>query len=110
MRRVRPVRKRARQIWPLAGVIWPTTLDRAPMPYGVMALLLGAVVLAEQIMEQALLGPIEKFFTPNNLRFGLALPALTIYMLLAPAAAGCLDRRWRIRCGSAAHRADQPAS
>jgi hypothetical protein len=63
----------------LAGL----TLDRTPVPYGVMALLLGAVVLAEQIMEQSLLGPVEKFFAPNNLRFGLALPALTIYMLLA---------------------------
>ncbi|HSN77970.1 MAG TPA: hypothetical protein VL334_23075 [Anaerolineae bacterium] len=59
------------------------TLDRAPAPYGVMAFLLGAVVLAEQIMEQSLLSPIDRFFAPDNLRLGLALPALTIYMLLA---------------------------
>ncbi len=59
------------------------TLDRAPAPYGFMVFLLGAVVLVEQIMEQSLLGPIERFFALNNLRLGLALPALTVYMLLA---------------------------
>ena len=42
------------------------TLDRAPTPYALTALLLGAVVLVEQIMEQALLGPIDRFFTPSN--------------------------------------------
>lgn len=59
------------------------TLDRVPAPYGLTVFLLGGVVLAEQVMEQALLGPIERFLAPNSLRFGLALPALTIYMLLA---------------------------
>lgn len=59
------------------------TLDRIPLPYGVVALLLGLVVLAEQAMEQAMLSNISRLFTPNNLALRLALPALTVYMLLA---------------------------
>lgn len=58
-------------------------LDKLPLPYWVIALLLGLVVLTEQVMEQSLLSPIERFFAPNNLVLGLVLPALTVYMLLA---------------------------
>jgi hypothetical protein len=58
-------------------------LDRVPLPYWTMALLLGLVVLAEQAMEQAMLSDISRLFTPTNLALRLALPALTVYMLLA---------------------------
>ncbi len=57
-------------------------LDRVPLPYWVTALLLGALVLAEQVMEQSLLGPVERFLAPSNLSLGLAPPVLTVYMLL----------------------------
>lgn len=57
-------------------------LDRVPLPYWTVALLLGLVVLAEQAMEQAMLSDISRLFAPNNLALGLTLPALTVYMLL----------------------------
>lgn len=59
------------------------TLDRIPLPYWTVALVLGLVVLAEQVMEQAMLSDISRLFAPNNLALGLTLPALTVYMLLA---------------------------
>lgn len=59
------------------------TLNRIPLPYWLVALLLGLVVLAEQAMEQAMLSDISRLFAPNNLALRLALPALTVYMLLA---------------------------
>ena len=59
------------------------TLERLPLPYWAVALALGGVVLAEQAMEQALLSEVSRLFTPGNLALRLALPALTVYMLLA---------------------------
>ena len=60
-----------------------TLLDRIPLPYGLTALLLGVVVLLEQVLEQSLLGPVARFFAPHSLRLGLAMPVLTVYMVLA---------------------------
>lgn len=59
------------------------TADRLPLPYWAVALALGGVVWAEQAMEQAMLSDLSRLFTPNNLALRLALPALTVYMLLA---------------------------
>lgn len=59
------------------------TLDRLPLPYPVVALLLGLLLLAEQAMEQAMLSNISRLFTPGNLALRLTLPLLTVYMLLA---------------------------
>lgn len=59
------------------------SLDRLPIPYRGVAVLLGLLMLAEQVMEQALIGPVKAFLIPNNLGSGLALPILIVYMLLA---------------------------
>jgi hypothetical protein len=59
------------------------TLDRLPLPYTVVALLLGLLILAEQAMEQGMLSSISRLFTPGNLALRLTLPLLTVYMLLA---------------------------
>ncbi|MCB0077209.1 MAG: hypothetical protein KDD73_07260 [Anaerolineales bacterium] len=57
-------------------------MDRLPGPYWLWALLLGAVVFAEQIMEQRLLGPWSRLQEPQILLFSLALPLLTTYMFI----------------------------
>lgn len=59
------------------------TLDRVPLPFWVTALLLGLVVLVEQMAEQAMLSPLNRLLLPSKLQMRLVLPALTIYMLMA---------------------------
>lgn len=59
------------------------SLDRSPIPYRGSVMLLGLLMLAEQVMEQSLIGPVKAFLIPNNLGTGLAMPILLVYMLLA---------------------------
>lgn len=59
------------------------SLDRLRAPYWVVALLLGAVVFTGQAIERSLAGPLTDLLDPQVLVFRLALPILTIYMLLA---------------------------
>lgn len=58
-------------------------LDSLRVPYWVVALLLGAVVFAGQVIERSLSGPLSELLVPGVLAFRLALPVLTVYMLLA---------------------------
>jgi hypothetical protein len=59
------------------------SLDRFPIPFWVTALLLGLVVLVEQVMERAVLAPMPAEITAGLVGRRLALPVLTVYMLLA---------------------------
>ena len=59
------------------------SLDRLPIPFWATALILGLVVLIEQVMERRLLGPLPNTLTAGLVERGLALPLLTVYMLLA---------------------------
>ncbi len=58
-------------------------LDGLRAPYWVVVLLLGVVVFAGQVVERSLSGSLEKLLDPRVLVFRLALPVLTVYMLLA---------------------------
>ena len=71
---------------PDSGTWQPYTrlsLDRLPIPFWATALILGLVVLMEQVMERTLLGPLPNRLTAGLVARGLALPLLTVYMLLA---------------------------
>lgn len=58
-------------------------LDRIPLPFWATALLLGLIVLVEQMIEQSMLSPLNRLFLPSKLQLRLVLPALTVYMLMA---------------------------
>ena len=59
------------------------SLDSLRLPYWVVALSLGAIVFAGQVIERTLSGPLSDLLDPGILAFRLALPVLTVYMLLA---------------------------
>lgn len=59
------------------------SLDRLRAPYWSVVLLLGAIVFAGQLVERSLVGPLSDMLIPRVLEFRLALPLLTVYMLLA---------------------------
>ena len=59
------------------------SLDRLPIPFWAAALILGLVVLAEQVMERTVLGSLPNAITVSMVEKRLALPLLTVYMLLA---------------------------
>lgn len=59
------------------------SLDSLRAPYWAVAALLGAIVFAGQVIERSLSGPLSELLVPRVLAFRLALPVLTIYMLLA---------------------------
>ena len=59
------------------------SLDRLPIPFWATALILGLIVLAEQVMERTALDwPCRTLLPSGYLRKRLALPLLTVYMLL----------------------------
>lgn len=59
------------------------SLDSLRVPYWVVALALGVIVFAGQVIERSLSGPLSDLLDPGILAFRLALPVLTVYMLLA---------------------------
>lgn len=59
------------------------SLDRLPIPFWATALILGLFVLAEQIMERTVLAPMPNAIAISLVGRRLALPVLTVYMLLA---------------------------
>lgn len=59
------------------------SLDRLRAPYWAVALSLGVIVFAGQVIERSLSGPLSDLLNPEILRFRLGLPILTVYMLLA---------------------------
>lgn len=75
------------QTQPISQPQWKTwtrlSLDGLRVPYWAAALLLGAIVFAGQVVERSLAGPLSELLAPRVLAFRLALPVLTIYMLLA---------------------------
>ncbi len=59
------------------------SLDSLRVPYWVVAVTLGVIVFAGQVTERSLAGPLSDLLDPGVLAFRLALPVLTVYMLLA---------------------------
>lgn len=59
------------------------TLDRLPIPFWASALILGGIVLAEQIMERVALASMPSAVTIELVGRQITLAFLTVYMLLA---------------------------
>lgn len=59
------------------------SLDSLRAPYWAVVVSLGTLVFAGQVIERNLSGPLSELLNPRVLAFRLALPVLTVYMLLA---------------------------
>lgn len=60
-----------------------TVPERIPLPFTLTAILFGAIVIGEQVFEELLVGPVSGYQLWQRVGIRVALPLLSIYMLLA---------------------------
>lgn len=60
-----------------------TLIERLPLPYPLIVVLISALVIGEQILEESLVGPLSGYATLQRLGIRVALPVLSIYLLVA---------------------------
>jgi hypothetical protein len=57
--------------------------ERIPLPFTATAILFSLIVIGEQILEEALIGPVSGYQILQRIGIRIALPLLSIYLLLA---------------------------
>jgi hypothetical protein len=57
--------------------------ERIPLPFTVTAVLFALIVIAEQVLEEVLIGPVSGYQISQRIGIRIALPLLSIYLLLA---------------------------
>ena len=70
-------------ILPSWNQIARTLPERIPLPFTVTAILFAAVVIAEQVYEEVLVGPVSGYELWQRIGIRIALPLLSIYLLLS---------------------------
>jgi hypothetical protein len=60
-----------------------TFLERLPLPFSTSVLLVTLLVIGEQILEESLVGPLSEYEAWQRLTVRIALPALSLYLLVA---------------------------
>ncbi|MGD8865613.1 MAG: hypothetical protein PVI81_08470 [Anaerolineales bacterium] len=74
-----------------------TVPERIPLPFTLTAILFAAAVIGEQVLEEILVGPVSGYQLWQRIGIRIALPLLSIYLLLANRflkrqVVGCLER------------------
>lgn len=60
-----------------------TVLERLPLPFPLIVILVALLVIGEQLLEESLLGQVSGYSTVQRLGNRAALPALSVYLLVA---------------------------
>ncbi len=60
-----------------------TVLERLPLPFPAVVILMTLLVISEQLLEESLVGPLSGYKVLQRLGIRIALPALAIYLLVA---------------------------